>query len=190
MSYQTLHGKSRNLLILDELCFRGLVHNWLSVMFQAAVVVIGHAQVGMTADREWIPCKGSTGRNGLENKRVSVVGTSRVEAGKSEEYVTIDINRLHVKCPVSLKRLWFDKVSSWPFEDSGLNRILLLRVVIVSESDVSDTAYFKYRISPGTFSCYLLEHVKLDATPFVDDWFCWVGTSIMIVCHCEISVSI
>ena len=74
-------------------------------MFQAAVVVIGHAQVGMTADREWIPCKGSTGRNGLENKRVSVVGTSRVEAGKSEEYVTIDINRLHVKCPVSLKRL-------------------------------------------------------------------------------------
>ena len=130
MSYQTLHGKSRNLLILDELCFRGLVHNWLSVMFQAAVEVIGHAQVGMTADREWIPCKGSTGRNGLENKRVSVVGTSRVEAGKSEEYVTIDINRLHVKCPVSLKRLWFDKVSSWPFEDIGLNRILLLRVVI------------------------------------------------------------
>ena len=72
-------------------------------MFQAAVVVIGHAQVGMTADREWIPCKGSTGRNGLEknelvtipfiNKRVSVVGTSRVVAGKSEEYVTIDINR-------------------------------------------------------------------------------------------------
>ena len=148
-------------------------------MFQAAVVVIGHAQVGMTADREWIPCKGSTGRNGLEknelgtipfiNKRVSVVGTSRVVAGKSEECVTIDINRLHVKCPVSLKRLWFDKVSFWPFEDSGLNRILLLRVVIVSESDVSDTAYFKYRISPGTFSCYLLEHVKLDATPFVDD---------------------
>ena len=122
MSYQMLHGKSRNILILDELCFRGLVHNWLSVMFEAAVVVIGHAQVGMTADREWIPCKGSTGRNGLEknklgtipfiNKRVSVVGTSRAVAGKSEEYVTIDINRLHVKCPVSLKRLWFDKVSS------------------------------------------------------------------------------
>ena len=84
-------------------------------MFQAAVVVIGHAQVGMTADREWIPCKGSTSRNGLEknklgtipfiNKRVSVVGTSRLVAGKSEECVIIDGNRLDVIFPVSLEEL-------------------------------------------------------------------------------------
>ena len=69
----------------------------------------------MTADREWIQCKGSTSRNGLEknelgtipfkNKRVSVVGTSRVVAGKSEECVTIDIYGLHVICAISLKRL-------------------------------------------------------------------------------------
>ena len=106
---------SGNLLILDELCSKGLVHSWLCVVFLAAVVVIGQTQVGMTADLEWTPCKGSTSRSGLEknepstipfiNKRVSVVGTSRVVAGKSEECVTIDINRLHVKCPVSLKRL-------------------------------------------------------------------------------------
>ena len=66
-------------------------------MFQAAVVVIGHTQVGMTADHEWTPSSGSTSRNGLEknklgtipfiNKRVSVVGTSRVVAGKREECV-------------------------------------------------------------------------------------------------------
>ena len=104
-----------NLLILDELCSRGLVHNWLSVMFHAAVVVIGHTQVRMTADHEWTLSSGSTSRNGLEknklgtipfiNKRVSVVGTSKEVAGKSEECVTIDINRLHVNCPISLKRL-------------------------------------------------------------------------------------
>ena len=81
----------------------------------AAVVVIGQTQVGLTADREWISCTGSTRRNGLEknelgtipfiNKRVSIVGTSRVVAGKSEECVAIDIDRLHVVYPVSLNRL-------------------------------------------------------------------------------------
>ena len=69
----------------------------------------------MTADHKRMSREGSTSRNGLEknklgtipyiNKRVSVVGTSRVVAGKSEESVTIDINRLDVKCPVSFKRL-------------------------------------------------------------------------------------
>ena len=69
----------------------------------------------MTADLERMASEGSTSSNGLEknelgnipliNKRVSVVGASRVVAGKREECVTININRLHVKCPVSLKRL-------------------------------------------------------------------------------------
>ena len=104
-----------NLLVLDELCSRSLVHNWLSVVFLAAVVAIGHTQVGLTADHEWIPCASSTTRNGLEkkelgtipfiNKRVSVVGTSRVVASRSEECVTIDNNRLNVICTISLKRL-------------------------------------------------------------------------------------
>ena len=76
----------------------------------------------MAADHERMPSEGSTNRNGLEknelgttpfiNKRVSVVRASRVVAGKSEECVTIDINRLHVKRPVSFNRLYFDKVSS------------------------------------------------------------------------------
>ena len=189
-----------SLLILDKLCSRGLVHCWLSVVFLAAIVVISHTQVGMAADHERMPSEGSTNRNGLEknelgttpfiNKRVSVVRASRVVAGKSEECVTIDINRLHVKRPVSFNRLYFDKVSSWPFEDSRLNRILQFRVVIVGESDVSDFVYVKCRTSSGTLSCYLLELVELEAIPFVDDWLCWVGTSIMIVCHCEIFVSI
>ena len=69
----------------------------------------------MTADLERMASEGSTNSNGLEknelgnipliNKRVSVVGASRVVAGKREECVTININRLDVKCPVSLKRL-------------------------------------------------------------------------------------
>ena len=69
----------------------------------------------MTADHERMASEGSTSKNRLEknelgtipliNKRVSVVGTSRVVAGKREECVTIDINRLDVKRPVSLKRL-------------------------------------------------------------------------------------
>ena len=104
-----------NLLVLNELCSRGLVHSWLSVVFLAAVVVIGHTQIGMTADRERVPNEGSSSRNGLEknkfdtipfiNKRVSVVGTSRLVAGKSEEYVIIDGNRLYVIFPVSLEKL-------------------------------------------------------------------------------------
>ena len=101
-----------NLLILDELYSGSLVHNWLSVIFNAAVVVIGHTQVGMTADHEWIQSNGSASKNGLEknefgtipfiNKRVGVLGTSRVVAGKSEECVTIDINRLN-------------RLSNWPY---------------------------------------------------------------------------
>ena len=69
----------------------------------------------MTADHERMASEGSTSRNRLEknelgtipfiNKRVNVVGTSRVVAGKSEECVTIDINRLNVICTISLKRL-------------------------------------------------------------------------------------
>ena len=69
----------------------------------------------MTADLERMASEGSTSSNGLEknelgnipliNKRVSVVEASRVVAGKREECVTIDINRLDVKCSVSLKRL-------------------------------------------------------------------------------------
>ena len=69
----------------------------------------------MTADRERMPNEGSTSRNGLEknklgtipfiNKRVSVVGTSRLVAGKSEEYVIIDSNRLYVIFLVSLVEL-------------------------------------------------------------------------------------
>ena len=101
-----------NLLILDELYSGSLVHNWLSVIFNAAVVVIVHTQVGMTADHEWIQSNGSASKNGLEknefgtipfiNKRVGVLGTSRVVAGKSEECVTIDINRLN-------------RLSNWPY---------------------------------------------------------------------------
>ena len=46
-----------------------------------------------------------------------------------------------------------------------MNRILLMIVVIVGESDVSDIFYFKFLTSHSTFSCYLLELVELDAVP-------------------------
>ena len=69
----------------------------------------------MRADHERMASEGSTSRNRLEknelgtipfiNKRVSVVGTSRLVAGKSEGYVIIDGNRLYVICPVSLEKL-------------------------------------------------------------------------------------
>ena len=78
---------------------------------------------------------------------------------------------------MSLERLQLNKVYLRPFEDSGMNRILLMIVVIVGESDVSDIFYFKFLTSHSTFSCYLLELVELDAIPFVDD-------------HCELSLSI
>ena len=68
----------------------------------------------MTVDHEWVPRNGLDW-NGLEkkelattpfiNKRVSVIGTLREVAGKSEECVTIDVNRLYAICPVSLERL-------------------------------------------------------------------------------------
>ncbi|PFX13675.1 hypothetical protein AWC38_SpisGene22222 [Stylophora pistillata] len=84
---------------------------------------IGHSQVGMTTDHEWIPCTGSTSGNGLKkyelgtipfvNKRVSVVRPSRVVAGKSEECMTIDVNRLHAKCPMTDFVEWV--LLSWKF---------------------------------------------------------------------------
>ena len=69
----------------------------------------------MRADHERMASEGSTSGNRLEknklgtipfiNKRVIVVGTSRLVAGKSEEYVIIDGNRLYVLFPVSLEKL-------------------------------------------------------------------------------------
>lgn len=39
------------------------------------------------------------------DKRIDVLGTTGVVAGKSDESVTTDVTRLHVICPVSLERL-------------------------------------------------------------------------------------
>ena len=87
---------------------------------------------------------------------------------------------------MSLKRLQFNKVTSWPLEQSGLNRTLLLGVVIVCKSDECVTVYHKRCTSEGTFSWYVLKSVKLAAVPFVDNWLCRVGTSVMVVGYCEI----
>ena len=85
-------------------------------------MVISHTQERLTADHKGMPSARSTSRNGLEqnkldaiplvNKRVDVVFTSIVKVTKGEECVTIDVNRVHFECPVCLKRLQFNKVSS------------------------------------------------------------------------------
>ena len=48
----------------------------------------------------------------LVNERVGVVFTSIVMVGKGEECVTVDVNRVNAVCPVYLKGLQFNKVSS------------------------------------------------------------------------------
>ena len=189
-----------NLLVLNEPRSRGLVHNWLCVVFLTGIVLIGHTQVRLTADHKRMPSVGSTGRNGLKqnelvtiplvNERVDVGAASRVIIGKDEECVTLDVEGLHIAGSISLKRLHFDEVSSWPLEHSGLNRILLLGVVIVCKSDESVVVYHKRRTSQGSFSWYLLKLVKLAAAPFVHDWFCGLGSSIIVVCHCEVFFTI
>ena len=110
------------LLVLDEPCSRGLVHNRLSVVFLIGIIVIGHTQVRLTADHKWMHSEGSTSRNGLKqnkpaaiplvNEGVGVGAASRLVIGKDEECVTIDDKGLHVAGSVSLKRLQFNKVSS------------------------------------------------------------------------------
>ena len=127
---------------------------------------------------ERIPSEGSTRRGGLEynehgtipfvDKRISILRTSWVVAGKSDEGVSIDVNRLHVICPVRLKRLQFDEMYPWQFEDTELNFCLT---------------------SHGTVSCYLRGLDELDVISFVDDSFCWVGTSIMMACYARYSSS-
>ena len=89
-------------------------------------------------------------------------------AGKSDEGVSIDVNRLHVICPVRLKRLQFDEMYPCQFEDTELNFCLT---------------------SHGTVSCYLRGLDELDVISFVDDSFCWVGTSIMMACYARYSSS-
>ena len=84
--------------------------------------MIGHTQVRLTADYKWVDGHPTPCRNGLEqnelvtiplvNERVGIVAASRVEMGKDEECVTIDIKGLHIAGSISLKRLNFDKVSS------------------------------------------------------------------------------
>ena len=71
-------------------------------------------------------------------------------AGKSDEGVSIDVNRLHVICPVRLKRLQFDEMYPCQFEDTELNFCLT---------------------SHGTVSCYLRGLDELDVISFVDDSF-------------------
>ena len=112
-----------NLLVLDEPCSRGLVHNRLSIVFLTVTIVISHTKVGETVfDHKWTPCGGSSSRNGLKqdklvtiplvNERIDVVLTSRILVGKSEERVSVDVERLHISRSVSLKRLQFNKVTS------------------------------------------------------------------------------
>ena len=185
-----------NLLVLDELRSRGLVHNWLGVVLLTITIVISHTKVSLSADHKWTPCDGSSSRNGLEqdkhvtiplvNERIGVVLTSRVVVGKSEKRVTVDVERLHIVRSVSLKRLQFNKVTSWPLEHSGLNRMLVLGVVMICKSDECVTVYHKRRTSQGTFSWYVLKSVKLAAAPFVDNWLCGSGTSVIVVGYCEI----
>ena len=192
----TMPSMCGNLLVLDEPCSRGLVHNWLSIVFLTVTVVISHTKIGLTVDHKWIPCGGSSSRNGLEqdkyiaipfvNERIDVVFTSRTLAGKSEERVTVDVERLHISRSVSLKRLQFNKVTSWPFEHSGLDRILVLGVVTICKSDECVTVYHKRCTSQGTFSWYVLKSVKLAAAPFVDNWLYRKGTSVIVVGYCEI----
>ena len=191
----TMRSMCGNLLVLDELRSRGLVHNWLGVVLLTITILISHTKVSLSADHKWTPCDGSSSRNGLEqdklvtiplvNERIGVVFTSRVVVGKSEKRVTVDVERLHISRSVSLKRLQFNKVTSWPLEHSGLNRILVLGVVLLSKSDECVTVYHKRRTSQGTFSWYVLKFVKLAAAPFVDNWLCRVGTSVIVVCYCE-----
>ena len=193
-SYHALHGG--NLLVLDEPCSRGLVHNWLSIVFLTVTMVISHTKVRETVDHKWTPCGGSSSRNGLEqdkciaiplvNERIDVVFTSRILVGKSEERVTVDVERLHIYRSVSLKRLQFNKVTSWPFEHSGLNRKLVLGFVMICKSDECVTVYHKRCAPGGTVSWYVLKSVKLAAAPFVDNWLCRVGTSVIVVGHGKI----
>ena len=168
-----------NLLVFDEPRSRGPVHNWLGVVLLTITIVISHTKVGLTIDHKWIPACSPSSRNGLEqdelvtiplvNKGIGVVLTSRVEVGKSEKRVTVDVKRPHIVGSVSLKRLKFNEATSWPFKHSGLNRILVLGVVMVCKSDECVTVYHKRCTSQGTFSWYVLKSVKLAAAPFVDN---------------------
>ena len=192
----TMPSMCGNLLVLDEPCSRGLVHNWLSIVFLTVTIVISHTKVSETVDHKWTPCGGSSSRNGLKqdklvtiplvNERIEVVFTSRILVGKSEERVSVDVERLHISRSVSLKRVQFNKVTSWPFEHSGLNRKLVLGVVTICKSDECVTVNHKRCASGGTVSWYALKSVKLAAAPFVDNWLCRVGTSVMVVGYCEI----
>ena len=64
---------------------------------------------------------------------------------------------------------WRDcSLTKWQFEDTELNFCLT---------------------SHGTVSCYLRGLDELDVISFVDDSFCWVGTSIMMACYARYSSS-
>ena len=140
-------------------------------------------------------CSSSTSRNGLEqaefvaipleNEGVSIRFTSRVVVGKGKECVTIDLKGFYFPCSISLKRLYFNKVSSWPFRQSWLNRICS-RVVKICKRNESIIVYYKHLASNRTFCCYLLKQVKLFAIPFVDDWIYGWGITIMVICHCKV----
>ena len=104
----------------------------------------------------------------MSNKRVDVVFTSREKVSKGEECVTIDVNRVHFECPVCLKRLLFNKVSSRPLQHSGFNCILLFGIAIVGKSDKRVIIFYKCNTFQGTFSWYFLKLVKRTVTPLVD----------------------
>lgn len=142
------------------------------------IIVIGHTQVRLTADHKWMDGHSTSCRNGLEqnelvtiplvNEGVGVVAASRVVVGKSEEFVMIYVEGLHIVGSISLKRLKFDKVSSGPLEHSGLNRLLLFGVVIVFKGDESIAFYFKGQASMSTPGSDFLKFVKLVVLPLVN----------------------
>lgn len=84
--------------------------------------MIDHTQVRFTADQKWVDGNPIPCRNGLEqnkfvtiplvNEPVGIVAASRVEIGKGEESVTIDVKRLHIAGSIILKRPNFDNVST------------------------------------------------------------------------------
>ena len=96
------------------------MNNCLGVVFLTVTVVIGHTQERLTADHKWMQGEGSTSRNGLEqnelagiplvNEGVRVECTSSVLVGNGKECMHSDVERLHILCSTSLKRLRFDEV--------------------------------------------------------------------------------
>ena len=120
----TMPSMCWNLLVLDETRSRGLVHNWLCVFFLTVIIVIRHTQVCLTIDDKWVPSDSPMSRQGLEqdelvaipleNEGVDVAFTSRHAVGKDEERVGVNVKGQDIECSISLKRLQFDKMTSWP----------------------------------------------------------------------------